>query len=118
MKRIILSVLGVLLLTTALVWAQDEVIDPVAGKWICDYSQDGGPIVELTLADGEFTAEITTPESMMTWNGTYTFDENTITFTMETGSLEGAYDSENDQISVEYEGVSYVFDRIVEEEEY
>ena len=90
-------------------------MDVIEGLWICDHSEDGGPLVELTLMEGEFTAEITTPDETMVWTGTYEFAENVVTFTMETGTGDGTYDPENDTISISYEEVLYVFERVDEE---
>ncbi len=95
-------------------YAQAE--DVIEGLWICDYSTQGGPLVELTLMGGEYTADISSPEEQMTWTGTYEFAENVITFASETGTIEGTYDPENDALSISYEGVRYVFQRSVEGE--
>ncbi|HUX06866.1 MAG TPA: hypothetical protein VMX35_06085 [Acidobacteriota bacterium] len=101
------------LFAATLAFAQAE--DVIEGLWICDHSEDGGPLVELTLMEGEFTAEITTPDETMVWTGTYEFAENVVTFTMETGTGDGTYDPENDTISISYEEVLYVFERVDEE---
>jgi hypothetical protein len=115
MRRITLPALCALLLVAALAYGQEDTVEPVEGNWICDYSEDGGPIIEMTIADGEFTLNITTPDNYMTWAGTYEFADNKITFTLESGSGEGVYDPEADTISAEYEGVEYVFSRVEEE---
>ncbi len=114
MRRKCLTTAFVILFAAMTAYAQAENV--IEGLWICDYSTQGGPLVELTLIGGEYTADITTPDQTMTWTGTYEFAENVITFSSETDTIEGTYDPENDTLSVTYEGVLYVFQRTVEGE--
>ena len=114
MRKIALAGITLALLASAAVGAgaQDN---PIIGKWTCDFSAEMGVIVDLELTDTEWVAYADTGMEVTKLGGTYEIAENVITFHSDEGNIEGSYDPESDEVSANYQGVLYVFQRYVEE---